>query len=75
MMNCLIPADQSEEPTEQERRALHEAVERCREEWRRVSIPTATGDAYAYPLDADSISWGINGGARGTLICRGHVRR
>jgi hypothetical protein len=74
-MNRLIPVDQSQEPTEQERRALSEAVERCRDEWRPVSIPTATGDAYAYPLDDDSISWGINGGARGTLICRGYARR
>jgi hypothetical protein len=64
----VIWQDPNDPPTPEELRALAEAIERARDEGRRVSIPTPAGDCYAYPRADGSISGGINGGRHGFCI-------
>jgi hypothetical protein len=65
---------QDEQPTEEEMRAVRQAIELCRDEGRRVSIPTVKGDGYAYPASSGKeIIYGINGGSKGFCIAQGRT--
>jgi hypothetical protein len=71
MSLTVLWQDSRDPPTPEELRALAEAVERARDEGRRVRIPTPRGDAYGYPSHSGQIACGINGGGNGFCILQG----
>lgn len=61
----------SQTPSAEEMAALRQAIEQCRTRGERVSVPTARGDAYAYPAPRGGVSFGINGGEHGCCSAQG----
>ena len=65
MSLTILWQDPLTSPRAEELGTCAEAIERTRDEWRHVSVLTATGNAYALSGARGTIQCGINGGPHG----------